>query len=417
MKIYILISLLVTILIELLIQSNGNVIPVDESNKQQNGPYPIILVPGDGGSQLFAKLDKPKVVHYCCDRRTNDYFNLWLNAALLAPLAVDCWIDNMRLVYDNVTRKTLNSPGVDIIAPGFGNTTTVEYVDPSNLSVTGYYNQLVAFFVANGFRRGIDIRGAPYDFRRSPPELTDYYGNITALVEDTYRINGNKKVIIVCHSMGCPVMLYYLNGRSQNWKDKYIKSFVTLASPWGGAVKALKAFISGDNFGFTFVPTLTIRKEERTYSSLAYLMPSEKFWPKDEVIISRPTKNYTSTNYKELFNDINYNVGYEMWIDTKNLTDQLIHPGTEVHCIHGSSIATTEKLEYRDNEFPDRSPKIISGNGDSTVNIRSLAGCTKWKKQNNKWPFFYQNYPGIDHMGVMSDRRILEYILALAKNY
>lgn len=77
----------------------------------------------------------------------------------------------MRLVYDNTTRKTSNSPGVDIIAPGFGNTTTVEYVDPSNLSVTGYYNELVAYFVANGYTRGIDLRGAPYDFRRSPREL------------------------------------------------------------------------------------------------------------------------------------------------------------------------------------------------------------------------------------------------------
>ena len=120
---------------------------------------------------MFAKLDKPDVVHYFCDRKTDGYFNLWLNAALLVPLAVDCWIDNMRLVYDNVTRRTSNSPGVSIIAPGFGNTTTVEYVDPSDLSVTGYYNELVNYFVSHGYTRGVDIRGAPYDFRRSPRKL------------------------------------------------------------------------------------------------------------------------------------------------------------------------------------------------------------------------------------------------------
>lgn len=129
-------------------------------------------MPGDGGSQIFAKLDKPEVVHYFCDRKTDNYFNLWLNLALLVPFVIDCWVDNMKLTYDNSTRKTYNSPGVDIQIPGFGNTTTVEYVDPSQVAVTGYYNVLVNAFVAAGYERGVNIRGAPYDFRKSPSEYS-----------------------------------------------------------------------------------------------------------------------------------------------------------------------------------------------------------------------------------------------------
>lgn len=125
---------------------------------------------------MFAKLDKPDVVHYFCDRKTDTYFNLWLNMALLVPFVIDCWIDNMRLQYDNVTRKTSNSPGVEIMVPGFGNTTSVEYVDPSQVSVTGYYNTLVNYLVANGFTRGYDIRGAPYDFRKSPSKWDSHIG-------------------------------------------------------------------------------------------------------------------------------------------------------------------------------------------------------------------------------------------------
>lgn len=237
---------------------------------------------------------------------------------------------------------------------------------------------------------------------------------MTQLIEETFKSNERKRVVLICHSMGCPVMLYYLNHKSQQWKDTYIKSFVTLAAPWGGAVKALKAFISGDNLGVTFVQTLAFRKDERTFPSLAYLMPSDKYWPSDEVIITRPNKNYTSANYRELFDDLNYDVGYEMWLDTKNLTYNLIHPGTEVHCIHGSQIDTMEHLDYKMNDFPDHAPGIRNGNGDSTVNIRSLSACKKWGQLEHKWPFVYRNYPHVDHMGVMSDPRILKHLLALS---
>jgi hypothetical protein len=41
-----------------------------------------------------------------------------------------------RLEYDNVTRKTHNSPGVDIKIPGFGGTDTVEFLDHSEISLS-----------------------------------------------------------------------------------------------------------------------------------------------------------------------------------------------------------------------------------------------------------------------------------------
>lgn len=58
----------------------------------------LFVVPGDLGNQLEAKLDKPSVVHYICYKKTDSFFTLWLNLELLVPVAIDCWIDNIRCV-------------------------------------------------------------------------------------------------------------------------------------------------------------------------------------------------------------------------------------------------------------------------------------------------------------------------------
>lgn len=74
----------------------------------------------------------------------------------------------MKLIYDNNTRTTHNAPGVDIRVPGFGNSSVVEYIDPSKISAGGYFYQIAAALASIGYVRDLSIRGAPYDFRKAP---------------------------------------------------------------------------------------------------------------------------------------------------------------------------------------------------------------------------------------------------------
>ena len=76
-------------------------------------------------------------------------------------------------------------------------------------------------------------------------ENGEYVVRLKALVEETYRINGNQPVIILAHSMGGPMSLHFLHSQSKSWKDQHIRALVSLSGAWGGSVKALKVFAVG----------------------------------------------------------------------------------------------------------------------------------------------------------------------------
>ncbi|VVC25828.1 Lecithin:cholesterol/phospholipid:diacylglycerol acyltransferase,Alpha/Beta hydrolase fold [Cinara cedri] len=375
--------------------------------------YPVILVPGDGGSRIDAKLNKTNVVHYLCDKKTTDYSNIWLNLELLMPYIIDCLIDNMRLEYDNITRTTHSPLGVDIRIPGWGNSSAVEYIDPSLSTFGAYFKSISDILVGSGLEREVSIRGAPYDFRKAPNENSEFFVNLKILTEETYFQNNNTPVVFIVHSMGGCMTLKFLQAQSQQWKDKYVRALVSLAGVWGGAIKALKVFAVGDDLGVYVLSGSVLKTEQITSPSLAWLLPSPYFWKPNEVLIETDTKNFTVGDFKSFFESINYMTGYEMYQDVKKFVD-FGPPNVEVHCLHGVTVQTVEKMIYGPNQFPYKYPKLVYGNGDGTVNLRSLEGCNYWRSM-QKQKVFHQVFPNADHMTILRDERVMDYIAQLLK--
>jgi len=77
-------------------------------------------------------------------------------------------------------------------------------------------------------------------------ENEEYFVSLKALIEETYSINDNHPVILVCHSMGCLFSLYFLKHQDQKWKDKHVRSMISIGAPFGGATRALTAVTSGE---------------------------------------------------------------------------------------------------------------------------------------------------------------------------
>lgn len=56
---------------------------------------------------------------------------------------------------------------------------------------------------------------------------------------------------------------------------------------------------------------------------------------------------------------------------------------------------------------------MVSGDGDGTVNARSLKACEKWAnatQQHNK-KIHSIEIQGADHMGILSHKRVVDYVL------
>ena len=72
-------------------------------------------------------------------------------------------------MYDESTKTMKNAPGVETRVPGFGETSTIEYLDTTGL--IKYFAPMVETLVSWGYQRGETVRAAPYDFRYGPGKL------------------------------------------------------------------------------------------------------------------------------------------------------------------------------------------------------------------------------------------------------
>ena len=90
-------------------------------------------------------------------------------------------------------------------------------------------------------------------------------------------------------------------------------------------------------------------------------------------------------------------------------------PGLTTYCFHGNNVPTAEVLHYND-DFPDTMPTIEKGDGDGTVNIRSLEACKRWIGKDPKTDVKYQILEGATHNGILEKVELLKAIQKLLIN-
>lgn len=74
------------------------------------------------------------------------------------------------------------------------------------------------------------------------------------------------------------------------------------------------------------------------------------------------------------------------------------------------------RLYYKPGTWLDGYPTLIYGDGDGTVNRRSLEGCVHWQTL-QKQKVYTKELPKVDHLQILHDKTTLSYITGLVKHY
>ncbi|KDP41597.1 hypothetical protein JCGZ_16004 [Jatropha curcas] len=388
--------------------------------------HPLILVPGSGGNQLEARLTRAyKPTSLFCNRyypvvkQKEGWFRLWFDPSVLLAPFTKCFADRMMLNYDKDLDDYYNAPGIETRVPNFGSTQSLLYLDPRPIvkHISAYMAPLVESLEQIGYVNGKTLFGAPYDFRYGlaaeghPSRVgSKFLQDLKDLIEKASAQNGGQPVMLLSHSLGGLFVLQLLNRNPPSWRQKFIKHFVALSAPWGGAVEIMLTFASGNTLGVPLVDPLLVRGEQRTSESNLWLLPNPSIFGSKKLVIT-PNANYSAFEVPQFLNDIGFSEGvYPYKSRILPLMEGLNAPEVPITCIIGSGVKTPKTLVYGKDGF-NKQPDVVYGDGDGTVNMASLLALESFWADKKNQPLKVMRISGVSHTSILDEELSLNQII------
>ena len=237
-----------------------------------------------------------------------------------------------------------------------------------------------------------------------------YFEKVKNLIEDMYNSYKNPVTIMV-HSMGGPVSLYFLTEVvDQQWKDTYIKQYITLSAVWAGSIKSVRSIISGDNEGIILDRPIWGRASQRTFQTTTWLLPpAGDVWGRNITIAYTPKGEYSAYDYDKLMNDVGYTNGPAIYQIVKDPTLKFPAPNVTTYCFYGLGKETPFKLHYDADNFPNSPPKVETCDGDGTVPNISLVVCGRWKDQ-QAYPVTLRSFSPVEHVHMLRNDDVISAV-------
>ncbi|KAK8850226.1 hypothetical protein M9Y10_018351 [Tritrichomonas musculus] len=201
---------------------------------------PVIFIPGTYASVLKMTGDNLGHQWYCPKSLNNQ--PLWINEFYFIPPIFNCVAQWLKIYYDPEKDEQTSHPNAQVDVIDFGTFNGMSYIDKffSNFSILPYYSRMFSYFRKMGYREGVDLFGAPLDWRMGLAQNAKvFHPRLINLIEDIHK-KTNQKVVLFGHSFGgYSIQNFLANGPSQEWIDKHIEKGVALSPSFGGAIESM----------------------------------------------------------------------------------------------------------------------------------------------------------------------------------
>ena len=101
------------------------------------------------------------------------------------------------------------------------------------------YNYMEKIYLELNSHEDISVSTLSWDFRTIPTTINDYFDKIYSALDNS----PTDKNVVIAHSLGGTLFHHFLCQQTEEWKQNKISHFFTIASPFGGSIKALQSLI------------------------------------------------------------------------------------------------------------------------------------------------------------------------------
>lgn len=389
--------------------------------------YPVVLIPGIGGSVLVKKSNIHKNLF---QQKILD--NRWINLYPFSRKSVRQWKEDMRynLRFDPSGQRIIGFEGhsADIVPYDVGGTRGIKDLVPELLMLNDkqrtelenmyhfrYFHTMCEALYAAGYKDRETLVGMPYDFRLTldPEYRRRLFLTFRHWIE---KVGDKKPVVVVAHSLGAILFKWFLtNGMSDDWVARYIRSFVGVCAPFGGAPNSLKAALAGEHY----IPYFhhVFREELQYNSGILMCLPNELGVLDEEIIYQvggGGGKGAGGTKVRLADFEALADGGIaplRVWRDLMLPHYSVLHRPIELPSAYSvvcCNVATGAR--FKTQSLLDYPYDTAYGYGDGVVPARSLKAFRKvFKKECVKELII----PDSNHSKLLSDARVIDLVLSL----
>jgi lecithin-cholesterol acyltransferase len=375
---------------------------------------PVVLFPAFHFTKLQVTVRNQTAVPGC--PRSGSFQDWFENPHPGKRFSQVCRDELLTLRYDPNPRLPMpkrfsNQRGVTVRIINYGSTTSAPF-----------YQAMYRTLERNGYTADKNIRVAGYDARLTP-DMGGFLPRTVALIQATYRANGDRPVQLVGHSNGPLYAQYLLTHTSRAWRHKYIHGFTPIAGNFPGQGSVYSIMLTGlniENFSYPKTHANAVSSARMFLSSPASYMSSGDpavFGRSEVVLVDKATDvKYTPADYQRLFTDAHLPYALQIakyYIGFVKFRDPADFPDVDVSAERGSGISTVVGAVLPNlavGQVVTSKTRLLTRDGDVNQEDTTNTAIRVWKAM-PCYRFSLTDNPGVDHFSLPSNHNVLRRLV------